>query len=92
MEAREPENWNLKEVDMVSQTQDMARRMQVPIKAWDLVFCSGPSPHVWPRGPQYVCQLWWRPYWQHRLDAAGSIAPKQYSMEVLELGRMRSVI
>lgn len=48
-DGEEPEDWNLEEGDMVSQTQEMAKRMQVPIKAWDLVFCSSPTPHVRPR-------------------------------------------
>lgn len=60
MMAKEPEDWNWEEAGMVSQTEGKAR-MQVPFKAWDLVLCSGPTPHVWPRGPQGVnaaCLPW----------------------------------
>lgn len=61
MMTKEPEDWNLEEANMVS--QETARRRQVPIKAWDLVFCSGPTPCVQPREPQgaqHGCLLWSR--------------------------------
>lgn len=56
MRAKEPEDWNLEEAK-AKKWPGGCRFHQ----GLDLVFCSVPTPHVQPRGPQgakHVCLPW----------------------------------